>query len=350
MALNKRVKRGFGRLLGLAILLENGIVSLPAVGFVLDDVLTNATPENPADDLLDAARWSNQPQSLVDQGVRGLGGGLEYAIAPDFCAALLPQFIDRPRPLCSDLQQAIQQAFDRWAYGHRQLQFVNVSGTLQAELPPKDAPFPARGFGAEIDFFALTPKAYPRVAQYGAYTTFWFLNKNPIGTNHRRLSGRTLTSADIVFNANACYVLRASQAQRRCNHFESLVIHEIGHALALDHPDEFPERNFQPGSDAANTAIAMCKNPAQSFQLSSGIDATSVMNSKLLLKSPVQLELSNDDLTGRNFLYPICTEAKPDLPEVWIYIAIAFGCLLYLFVVVIVLMLLNARKGQTLRQ
>jgi|GEM_PF-2553658 len=336
--LNKIVKWVVACWLGIAIALGSSVTSLPATGFVLDDALTYGTPADFSDDLLDAARWSNDAQSLVEQGVRGLGGGLEYAIAADFCAALLPQFIDRPRPTCSDLQRALQQAFDRWADGHPQLRFVNASASLAAQLPPSDTNFPAQGFGAEIDLFAFTPQDYPDVTDYGAYTTFWFLNKQPIGTNHRRLSGKTLTSADIVFNANACYVFSANRAQAGCNHFESLAIHEIGHALALDHPDEFPHRNFQPALQTTKTAIATCQNPSQGYQHSPGTDPAAVMNSELLLESPVQLTLSADDLNGRNFLYPICP--TPAWPKFWIYLAIAILCTLSLFIGLIALLLL----------
>jgi len=43
------------------------------------------------------------------QGVRGLGGGIEYAIAADFCATLTPQFLDDPKPTCAQLRDAVRR-------------------------------------------------------------------------------------------------------------------------------------------------------------------------------------------------------------------------------------------------
>jgi hypothetical protein len=79
-------------------------------GFILDNVLDNGTPNDPTDDLLGAARWNNTPGSLVGSGTRGLGGGVEYSITNDFCARLIPQFIDTPKPNCSQVRSAIRRA------------------------------------------------------------------------------------------------------------------------------------------------------------------------------------------------------------------------------------------------
>ncbi len=106
------------------------LLSSPANGFVLDDNLDNGTAKVYSDDLLDAARWTYGTQSLVKQGERGLGGGLEYAIASNFCRRLIPRFIDQPKPSCSRLETVIQQAFDQWSANHPRLKFVNVSNQI----------------------------------------------------------------------------------------------------------------------------------------------------------------------------------------------------------------------------
>jgi len=272
------------------------------LGFVLDDVLTNKTPDDPSDDLLDAARWSNVPESLVEQGVRGLGGGIEYAIAEDFCVNIIPRFEDEPKPTCDQLKEVIQRAFDKWAAGHPILKFTNVTDKIKAAQPPSGERQPWRGFGAEIDLFAFPYRA-------GALTNFWFLFADPIGTNGKVLSGNTLTSADIIFNTRACFHLDPALAGRGCNHFESLLMHEIGHALALDHPNEFPHRNFDTDDDPTNEIPIDCEDPTKGLKLSPNIDPKAVMNSSLGEPEPVHPELTNDDIGGRNFLYPICPSA-----------------------------------------
>ncbi len=291
--------------LALASCSPPGTPSL-AHGFTLDSGLNNGTPDDPSDDLLDAARWTNLPGSLVEDGVRGMGGGLEYAVADDFCERLLPRFVDEPKPSCGQLREAIQGAFDRWAERHPVLRFVDVSGRIQPMLPPPGVREPWRGFGAEIDLLALSPREYPKVAGAGAWTSFWFVRVRPIGTNGYRLSGNTLTSVDIVVNATACFHLDPSLGGGRCNHLESLVLHETGHALALDHPNQFPERNFDTDGDAANPVELDCQEPTRNLMLSPNIDPLAVMNSSRGQPEPVHPQLTHDDLAGRDFLYPVC--------------------------------------------
>ena len=294
-----------------------------SLGFTIDDVLDNNTPGNYSDDLKDAARWTNTSGSLVEDGVRGLGGGIEYAVAEDFCDRIIPRFIDEPKPTCNQLIEVIQRAFDKWAAGL--LRFTDVTGKIRPELPPAGHPSPWIGFGAEIDFFSLSPAEFPRVRRFGAYTSFWYLFADPIGTNGRILPGRTLTSADIVFNADApiCYHIDPALTGRDCNHFESLVLHEIGHALGLDHPNEFPYRNFDTDDDPTNPIPIDCEDPTKGLKLSPNIDPKAVMNSSLGQPEPVHVELTNDDLGGRDFLYPLCPSKAPLTLGSWL----GFVCL-----------------------
>ncbi len=278
------------------------------MGFTIDEALTNGTPSDPSDDLSDAARWSNVQGSLVEHDVRGLGGGIEYAIAGDFCTNIIPRFIDEPKPTCGQLKEAIKKAFDKWASGHSALKFADVTGKIQAARPPSGEREPWRGFGAEIDFFAFPYRL-------GAHTEFWFLFADPIGTNGKVLPGNTLTSADIIVNTNVCFHLDPALAGRGCNHFESLILHEIGHAIALDHPNEFPQRNFDTDNNPTNEISIDCKEPTKGLRLSSNIEQKAVMEGSLGKPEPVRPGLTQDDLGGRNFLYPTCPSSAttPDV-------------------------------------
>lgn len=300
----------------------------PAFGFVTDDSLTNNTPNNFADDLQDAARWSNVPGSILSN-VRGVGEGLEYAIAPDFCTQIIPLFEDRRPPNCAQLEQEIQNAFDHWGENHSVLNFTPVTASLAAQLPPEGASEPWRGFGAEIDLFVLSPDDYPRVANFGAYTSFWYSDQNPIGLQGQPLPGKTITSADIVFNNRSCYYFDARTPISGCNHFESLLVHEVGHALALDHPNEFPQRNFDTDNIPGNAIQIDCQQPTNTLKLATQIDAAAIMNNSLGEAAGPQPQLSPDDLGGRNFLYPLCqtlsqTSLSRSRPNAWVL----FGVLL----------------------
>jgi hypothetical protein len=283
------------------IIIGMALVTGPVFAFAIDEALTNDTPSEARDDLLDAVRWSNRQGSLATHGVRGLGGGLEYAIASDFCTALIPQIVDNPS--CDDLEDAIHETFDVWSDGHPILRFVNKSKAVQAKLPPAGSAQPWRGYGAEIDIFAKTPKEYPKVERSGAWAEFWYLFSDPVSTNGRVISGNTMTSVDVVFNRDVCYFMNLDSSRPGCNHFSSILLHEIGHALGLDHPNEYRGRNFRRQSA---DAIVDCRFPESAFVVSNRIDRQAVMNTSRGRSQPVRTELTDDDMDGRDFLYPAC--------------------------------------------
>jgi len=248
----------------------------------------------------------------VEEGIRGLGGGLEYAIAPDFFERILPVFVDQVRPTKAQLLEAIRRAFDRWAAGSP-LRFVDVSDRVFALRD-----LGGSGSGAEIDLLAV-PKgdlAF-RNTTLAANTSLTLKKEKPIGTNGRELPGRTITSADILFNTDALYYFDPNDPEVRrlqstgwtLMHFESLLLHEIGHALGLDHPDEYPERNFDTDTNPSTPMIIDCQYPLQGVKPSSSIDWNAVMISQD--SGTLRLDLTYDDLGGRDFLYPPCGMSSP---------------------------------------
>ena len=64
------------RLLLLFLVVGSVLAAHAGFGFTINEGLINNAPTNPTDDLLDAARWTNHPDSCAEQGVRGLGGAL----------------------------------------------------------------------------------------------------------------------------------------------------------------------------------------------------------------------------------------------------------------------------------
>ena len=283
------------------------VAARPVAGFAIDASLTNGTPSDRSDDLLDAARWSDRPGSYIEDRVRGLGGGLEYAISREFCASLIPRFVDRPS--CEDLRLSIQRTFDIWTRDHPKLRFEDVSGRVEAKLPPSWVRDPWRGFGAEIDLLALSPDQYANVRGFGAWTQFWYLFADPMGTNGRILPGNSLTSADIVINSQACFYLDPVMAVDGCNDFGFLLLHETGHVFGLDHSNRLDIGYFDSDYDPFNPMLIDCELPHNGLVLSPFVNPESVMNLDQREQGQARMELSTDELGALRFLYPVCSGA-----------------------------------------
>lgn len=94
----------------------------------------------------------------------------------------------------------------------------------------------------------------------------------------------------------------------QCYDFEAAAVHEIGHILGFDHPDQFPQYNFVTDRTAYN-----CSAPWTGVSRDSAVDANSVMQA-FLARNPKTC-LTRDDLDGLNFLYPVCSDTMQQEPS-----------------------------------
>ncbi len=253
-------------------------------------------------------RWTANTTSLVDGGARGLGGGLEYAVDASVCEL---RFVDGSR--CVDIHAALAGALKRWQSGHPALAFTDVSDAIAPAFPL--AAFGRSGQGAEIDFFAASPADFPpfRAPQVTGYTIFYERRSDTLVlSNGRQAPGvATIESADIRFNAARCYYIDPAGGRADCLHFPSVALHEIGHALAIAHPEEAPQFNLDTDSEPGNAMAIDCEDPARGLRVSPRYDGAAVAIGRDVQGPGRWLRgLTFDDQAARDALYPHC-EIEP---------------------------------------
>ncbi len=295
-------------------LLALGVAATTATAFVLEG--PSLRPWAPAEDVMRAARWDANTRALTETGERGLGGGLEYAIDDSVCAAL--PFLDTPAPPCSAIKAAIADAMTRWTVDHPTLRFVEVTDTVAVRMQGRAAPHD--GQGAEIDFIAMGPDRFMAFAnrRIAAMTNAFFdTRRKPTLTTGAvaDLSVGAMTATDVRLSTRACYFLDIAFEKIGCAHFPSLIKHEIGHVLGIEHPDQFPDRNLAraaaaPPSDACAEGLM-----AGAYQPSAEIPTHAAARSVLYGADVWRHGLAPDDIAGRDALYPPCARDAAPTPR-----------------------------------
>jgi hypothetical protein len=302
-----------------------------------------------AGSLAGGSRWDAAPRTVG--GVeRSLDGGLRYSLQGGSYESYRDRFTwngGTPPPVAS-FQQAVEKAFAAWTVPDpvsgltTALRFAPDLGT-----PVNTAVVSGVRQGAEIDLFAATSGSTWGVGDPGTRAEAFFNSVSVPGnltltSGTTNYSGLAITGADITFNSNP-------QAVYTLSTFQTILTHEIGHALGLGDVD-FPPGNSVwidddfDGSSSA-TALATLTNswthlvnpidPANSDGLrvvspppangSPGVDTPGV---DILMESSIpgslfglDFPLQNDDFGTRQFLYPSTTP----VPEPSVALAAAAG-------------------------
>jgi hypothetical protein len=287
---------------------------LGVMGFVVEG------PRGGAGDALDhlerAPRWALSTGSLVDTQARGLGGGLEYSIDDSLCGL---RFIDAST--CDDVKEVVVEAFAEWASGHPALNFVDVSDSVPAAFPL--AATREQEQGAEIDIFAATGRYFPpfQNAALNGYTIFYEGDAQAITlTNGQVLPNvSAIQSADIRLNADRCYYIDPQQGRPNCVHFPSLLLHEVGHAIGLGHPEENPHLNLNVDAGPDGGRSIDCRAPYAGLRTDQAINGAAVMIGRDV-QGPGRWArgLTQDDALARDALYPHCGIQKRErFSEQW---------------------------------
>ncbi len=260
---------------------------------------------NAIEDLRRAPRWAVTENSLINSNERGLGGGLEYAVDESICKI---NFVDGAT--CDQAKAAITEALGRWAEGHPLLRFTDVTGQVEPGFPL--AVFGDSWQGAEIDFYASTAAEFPvfRTALTNGYTIFYTRPQASVEMTNGHLntnSDGALESADVRVNLERCYYLVEEFHNPSCVHFPSLILHEVGHALGLGHPEERPLFNLDTDSNPHNPILIDCDDPTKGLRVSPEIEGAAVLVGRDVQASGRwQRGLTHDDAAARDALYPSC--------------------------------------------
>lgn len=281
------------------------------------------------------SRWDAAPRTV--NGVeRSLDGGLRYSIEHGDYGLLRDEFLWLGTPPSDQaFADAIARAFEYWevvdpATGlPAAFHFVEDLSTPAVDQAPRNPNSPnaflGLNEGAEIDIFAETPHAGPG---FGASVIFYVDTTQDdltLTSGTQSYAGRAISGADIRINPAFVYTLRF---------FETLLTHEIGHALGFadlevtplaSNVSGFLDDDYDPSTNASalattSNSFALLIDPADpdatpllsfdgDMNTDPGIDTPGVT---ILMESEdwsdlqfVEPKLQNDDFAGRQFLYPV---------------------------------------------
>lgn len=278
------------------------------------------------------SRWDAAPRTV--NGVeRSLDGGLRYSIEHGDYGLLRDEFLWLGTPPSDqDFAEAIARAFEYWEVvdpatglpaGFHFVEDLSTPAVDQAPRHPNA--FFGLNAGAEIDIFAETPHAGPGFGASVVFSVDTTQDDLTLTSGTQSYAGWAISGADIRMNPAFVYTLRF---------FETLLTHEIGHALGLADLEATPlasnvsgflDDDYDPSTSASviattSNSFALLIDPADpdatpllsfdgNMNTDPGIDTPGV---SILMESEdwpefqfAEPKLQNDDFAGRQFLYPV---------------------------------------------
>ena len=246
-----------------------------------------------------SSRWSAVGHAST-QG-KGLHDGISVFVSPGFAAALVQATLGTVTAEdVADTNAAIGAALAGWE-----------SPVLAFDVAFEAPAVRGETVGADIDLFVV-PASDPAFAGTGALfgiTYCDFVNEPARQlTNGTVLGGLAIRGCDIFFKTDLIPTFLPFFPTRddKLHALQRLVMHEIGHALGLHHPNEFAASNLDTDTNPLNRMIIDPLSPFTGLVAGRPIDGDAVMSNfpATIPGALVLTALRNDDRGGRDVLYP----------------------------------------------
>jgi hypothetical protein len=235
--------------------------------------------------LQQASRWSS---------ISGLSDGIQVGVAPNFAENLGATTVSE----IALLEGAVSAALAAW----QTPQFV-FDVTFDAAV------IEGTSLGSEIDLFAVDSSHPVFVGNsfFGlAIVADQFVVNRPL-TNGAVFDGYAIAGADVYVAIDR--LLGFSQTfdltpQQELDALQRLLMHEFGHGIGMGHPNVFPLRNFDRDTDPFNAMPIDLVDPFGDIIVSTNVDSDAIMSNSASFPALFLTDLRNDDLGGRDLLYP----------------------------------------------